>query len=84
MTPDETSQTRRDGIAQEMAKFDDLAGIGDLFDRRYLHALWVVSIIETGFEQGAPTCVGLTLETENKKIFAGLHTVVGGLIVTPP
>ena len=44
-------------IRKEMAKFDDLAGIGDLFDRRYLHAHWVVSNIETGFKQGAPTCV---------------------------
>jgi hypothetical protein len=57
MIPGETSQTRRDGLAQEMAKFDDLAGIFDLFDRPYLHAHWVVSNIDTGFEQGAPTCV---------------------------
>ena len=77
MTPGETSQTRRDGLAQEMAKFDDLAGIGELFDRRYLHAHWVVSNIETGLEQGAPTLrptVGPTLETDTKKFFDGLHT----------
>ena len=79
MIPGATSQTRRDGLAQEMAKLDDLAGIGDLFNGD-LHAhCWVVSNIETGFEQGAPTCVQpfnrglITLETEDKKILAGLR-----------
>jgi len=61
MTPGETSQTRRHGLAQEMAKFGVLAGIGDIFDRDrdrpYLHAHWVVSKNETGFEHCAPTCV---------------------------
>jgi hypothetical protein len=59
ITPGKTSQTRRDGLAQEMAKLPYLAGIGDIFDRArpYLHAHWVVSKNETGFEQVAPTCV---------------------------
>ena len=57
MTPGETSQTRRNGLAQEMAKLPNLAGMGDIFDRPYLHAHWVDSKNETGFEPVAPTCV---------------------------
>ena len=48
------------------------------FDAAYLHAHWVHANNETGFEQVDPNlrpAVGLTLESERKVFFAGIHTL---------
>ena len=75
MTPGETSQTRRDGLAQEMAKLPNLAGIGDI-----LTGAGPTFTLTGWFQRTRPPAsnraVGLTLETEDKKILAGLHKLI--------